>query len=184
MHLHLNKTGIGEGPLAFIITGRFYGDDDDQSYLVFAEDTEAASATFCAELRSTKNYNLDENDEAEDPEDGPGAIYITGTEQIGTLMPDLPAPDHRALLKQAIEAGASVTDFLLVVNEVKPPSDFECALIEKARNLYVEEGAWEIDEPTTASIGDENGGYVLCWRWVDGEGLEYCNDLDDEEEED
>jgi len=80
------------------------------------------------------------------------------------------------LLAQAIQAGASISEFINKFVELNPPSEREVALINKAREQYVNEGVLEIDEPTIASIGDDPGGYVLAWVWV-------YDKVDDEEEE-
>ena len=48
----------------------------------------------------------------------------------------------------------------------KPKSPMELDYIERARDLYVEDGKLEIDDVPLVSLGDDPGAYVQAWVWV------------------
>lgn len=66
-----------------------------------------------------------------------------------------------------IRAGLSLSGFLDLYREEKPPTERQQRLMAKACDLYHRDGELEIDENAICSDGVDAGGYVLCWRWVD-----------------
>jgi hypothetical protein len=75
-------------------------------------------------------------------------------------------------LQTAIEGGMTIADCIQEL--AKKNSKRENRLIEYARGLG-SDGELEIDEPSICSIGgDEDGGYVLAWFWVDDDEILTC----------
>lgn len=76
-------------------------------------------------------------------------------------------PTPQDLLRRAIQAGATLSDFLQVDSQENPSSDEDLALIEHARECYHCDGDLEFDNLCVVSGGDDpSGDYVLCWKWV------------------
>lgn len=71
------------------------------------------------------------------------------------------------LLRQAIQGGATLADFLQIDAQENPHSDEDEALVGLARTRYHIDGDLEFDDYATVSGSDDPlGDYVLCWKWV------------------
>lgn len=81
-----------------------------------------------------------------------------------------PATTPLELMRQAVKAGATLSDYVQAYAEVNPLSDEDQALIELARERYHVDGDLEFDYLSMISGGDDpSGDYVLCWKWVERE---------------
>lgn len=78
--------------------------------------------------------------------------------------------DVEALLREAVQAGATIGDFVRMLEAEQ--SGIERALASAARELdIVRDGELEVDDPTVVSLSSDGGAYVLGWVWVGVEDL-------------
>lgn len=72
------------------------------------------------------------------------------------------------LIRQAVDAGATLSDFLRLYVAANPPSERERRIIQAAQE-HNKEGELEIDDETVCAGLDEatHGDYVLAWLWVE-----------------
>ncbi len=70
----------------------------------------------------------------------------------------------RALLREAMALGLTSGDALNVFCEQRSPE--EAAFLAAAREHYTSEGDLEFDDNAVVSLSDDNGAYVMGWKWV------------------
>ena len=74
------------------------------------------------------------------------------TESLNTLL--------QKMIDEGLTFGAVINAF------AARNSDYENALIERAREEHYREGEVEIDDTSICSGSDDAGDYVLAWVWV------------------
>jgi hypothetical protein len=96
---------------------------------------------------------------------------------------------YRALTFHEIETGSPQSQELAGVigshgAHMLPPTPKQSELEERyrqfARKRYQVESLLDFDDEPVVSLGDDNGAYVQCWRWVRGDeiGRHECDDCD------
>lgn len=86
--------------------------------------------------------------------------------------------DAKALLKQAIDAGATFADCIRAFGSEDDPH------ARWARNHLHKEGELEIDDITVASGSGDDGDYIMAWVWVSNKDAGLPSIYDEEEDDD
>lgn len=71
----------------------------------------------------------------------------------------------QALLREAVALGLKAGEALNVFAESRGPE--ELAFLAAAKEHHTSEGDLEFDDNAVVSLSDDNGAYVMGWKWVD-----------------